>query len=76
MTIELLGPVAANGPVDGFDVRQVKRALNRLGYYQPYPKIGMTDVSDKAMFDAVKSFQKDNWIKFTDVLGDAYPILG
>lgn len=38
MNIKLSQPSAANMAVDDYDVRQVKKVLNRLGYYQPYKK--------------------------------------
>ena len=38
MKLELSKPFASNGAVDEFDVRQIKKALNRLGYYQPFEK--------------------------------------
>ena len=41
MKIELSQPFAANGKVDEFDVKQMKKTLNRLGYYQPYEKVGI-----------------------------------
>ena len=41
MKIELKLPFAANSSVDDFDVRQMKKALNRLGYYQPNEKTGI-----------------------------------
>lgn len=37
----------------------LKKALNRLGYYQPYEKVGITDIADAALFKALKVFQKD-----------------
>lgn len=36
MKIELSQPFAVNSKVDEFDVKQMKKVLNRLGYYQPY----------------------------------------
>ena len=46
MKIELSQPFASNGKVDEFDVKQMKKALNRLGYYQPYEKVGITGISN------------------------------
>ncbi len=65
MTIKLSKPFAANGKVDEFDVRQMKTALNRLGYYQPYEKVGITGIPDQAVFDALKAFQSDNDLQAT-----------
>ncbi|MFA5592715.1 MAG: peptidoglycan-binding protein [Micavibrio sp.] len=59
MKIELSQPFAANGKVDEFDVKQMKKALNRIGYYQPYEKVGITGIADMGVFDALKAFQKD-----------------
>lgn len=70
MTIKLSKPFAANGKVDEFDVRQVKKALNRLGYYHPYEKVGITSIPDAAVFDALKAFQKDQGLHPT---GEARP---
>lgn len=70
MKIELSQPFAANGKVDEFDVKQMKKALNRLGYYQPYEKVGITGISDMGIFDALKAFQKDHGLTAT---GSAKP---
>lgn len=70
MKIELSKPFAANSRVDEFDVRQIKKALNRLGYYTPYEKIGITDIPDQAIFDALKNFQRDHGLNPT---GSAKP---
>ncbi len=59
MKIKLNKPFAANSAVDEFDVKQIKKALNRLGYYQPYEKTGITGIPDAAVFSALKSFQQD-----------------
>ncbi len=60
MKIKLSRPFAANGKVDEFDVKQMKKALNRLGYYQPYEKTGITGIPDADVFAALKAFQKDH----------------
>jgi SPP1 gp7 family putative phage head morphogenesis protein len=65
MNIKLNKPFAANSAVDEFDVRQMKKALNRLGYYQPYEKTGITDIPDAGVFSALKSFQKDQGLQAT-----------
>lgn len=59
MEIKLSKPFAANSAVDEFDVRQIKKTLNRLGYYQPYEKTGITGIPDTGVFAALKTFQKD-----------------
>ena len=65
MKIKLSKPFAANSAVDEFDVRQIKKALNRLGYYQPYEKTGITGIPDAAVFEALKAFQKDQGLRPT-----------
>lgn len=70
MKIELSQPFVANGKVDEFDVKQMKKALNRLGYYQPYEKVGITGIADMGVFDALKTFQKDQGLLAT---GSAKP---
>ncbi|MDH5723697.1 MAG: phage minor head protein [Alphaproteobacteria bacterium] len=65
MNIKLNKPFAANSAVDEFDVKQVKKALNRLGYYQPYEKTGITGIPDADVFSALKSFQKDQGLQAT-----------
>ena len=59
MEIELSKPFAANSKVDEYDTRQIKKALNRLGYYFPYEKVGITGIPDNETFTALKSFQQD-----------------
>lgn len=65
MTIKLSKPFAPNSQVDEYDVRQIKKALNRLGYYQPYEKTGMTGIPDKEVFEGLKEFQKNNNLRPT-----------
>ena len=69
MTVTLNRPFAANGKADAFDVRLIKKALNHLGYYTPYEKVGITDIPDQAVFDALKKFQSDQGLC---AAGDAY----
>ncbi|NBX67055.1 MAG: hypothetical protein EBQ96_08680 [Proteobacteria bacterium] len=68
MTIKISQPVAANGAAQDFDVRQIKKALNRLGYYQPFEKTGITGIPDAPMFSALKAFQKDRGLNATGVV--------
>ncbi len=70
MKIELLQPFAANSKADEFDVKKMKKALNRLGYYQPFEGVGITGIADKEVFDALKAFQKDYGLTVT---GSAKP---
>lgn len=60
MPIRLCQPLAADSPADSYDVRQMKKALNQLGYYMPYAQTGITGIPDAAMFDALKTFQVDH----------------
>lgn len=57
MPVSLSKPVAANSAADPFDARQLKKALNRLGFYQPLATTGITGIPDRALFDALKKFQ-------------------
>jgi hypothetical protein len=65
MTIKLSKAFAANKPVSAADVYTVKHALNRLGYYMPNAKLGMTDIPDRAVFSSLKSFQKVSGLRST-----------
>lgn len=60
MQIQITGLLASNAPTNDNDVRQAKKALNKLGYYVPYNQIGITGLPDTALFTALKKFQKDN----------------
>jgi peptidoglycan hydrolase-like protein with peptidoglycan-binding domain len=65
MTIKISKPFSSNGQVDEYDVKQMKKVLNRLGYYQPYEKTGITGIPDAQVFAALKSFQKDQGLQAT-----------
>lgn len=56
MDIILNHPFTTNSQVDEGDVRRMKKALNRLGYYAPYEETGISGIPD----DALKKFQSDN----------------
>lgn len=58
MTFNLNKPVASDVATDEGDIRQLKVFLNRFGYYTPDKAIGMNGIPDRAMFEAVKVFQK------------------
>jgi len=49
-----------------FAVRELKRALNRLGWYMPDPRTGMNDDIDDNLKDAVYVFQRKATILFDD----------
>jgi peptidoglycan hydrolase-like protein with peptidoglycan-binding domain len=70
MPITLSKPFARNSNIEPHDVQQIKKALNRLGYYQPNEKIGIIDIADEAVFDALKAFQQDHALPVT---GSAKP---
>ncbi len=58
MIIKLEKPFAANSKVAEYDVRQMKKALNSLGYYQPYEKTGITGIPDKEIFEPSRNSKK------------------
>ncbi|GJL85583.1 MAG: hypothetical protein DHS20C02_13580 [Micavibrio sp.] len=65
MKIKLNKPFGSNSDVDEFDVKQIKKALNRLGYYMPFEKIGITGIPDAEVFTALKTFQSDQGLEPT-----------
>jgi peptidoglycan hydrolase-like protein with peptidoglycan-binding domain len=58
MKIVITNPLAPNSAAEPFDVLQLKKSLNRLGYYYPPKEIGITDIPDADLFTAIKNFQK------------------
>jgi peptidoglycan hydrolase-like protein with peptidoglycan-binding domain len=73
MILNLTHPFASNGKADATDVRAMKKALNRLGYYVPFDKVGITDIADAAVFAGLKNFQRDHGLPQTGAAkpGDA-----
>ena len=73
MTIDLKGPVAPNGAATMIDVRQIKKALNRLGYYTPFDTVGISGMPDQRLFSAIKNFQRDQGLPVSGQIkpGDA-----
>ncbi len=67
MPIVLSKPFTRNNNVDAYDVSQMKKALNRLGYYQPLETTGITPIPDAAVFDALKTFQIDYHLPTTGI---------
>jgi peptidoglycan hydrolase-like protein with peptidoglycan-binding domain len=65
MKIKLQKPFARNSKVEEYDVRQIKKALNRLGYYAPLESTGITGIPDAAVFQALKTFQQDQSLPAT-----------
>ena len=68
MKIKLSKPFAPDAKVDEFDVKQLKKALNRLGYYAPPEKAGIIGIPDRALFIAIKNFQTDQGLAPTGTL--------
>lgn len=50
----------------GPDIRALKIALNRLGYYTPAPDKGMDDDKDKQLLDAIYAYQRKSTVFFDD----------
>ena len=65
MEVALKKPVGKSSAED-YDVRQLKKVLNRLGLYTPNPKTGMTGIPDAALFNGLKNFQKQNDLRVTE----------
>ena len=68
MPISLKKSVSSNANTDSGDVRHLKQALNRLGYYMPDRRIGISDTADTKLISAVKAFQKDRDLKVDGTL--------
>lgn len=71
--IDLNKPFAANSAVDEGDVRPMKIALNRLGYYLPPKDFGATHIVDRDVFEGLKRFQKDHGLLATGVVKPGDP---
>ena len=65
--IEIKKTVGSDYRVALDDVYNVKSALNTLGYYKK-PEYGITPYPDEKMFNAIKSFQKDEDLKVDGVM--------
>jgi GH24 family phage-related lysozyme (muramidase) len=65
MTIKLSSAITNSGIIDEWDLRQLKKALNRLGYYQPDKENGITDNHDQKLFDALKAYQRTRKLPVT-----------
>jgi hypothetical protein len=50
-----------------YTVRQLKGALNQLGYYKPDPATGMTDEIDQGFKESVYAYQRKSTIFYDDV---------
>jgi SPP1 gp7 family putative phage head morphogenesis protein len=60
---DLEKPFTDGSSVKEEDARAMKIALNHLGYYTPNPKMGITAIPDRAVFTALKAFQKDHGLQ-------------
>ena len=49
------------------DILNVKRALNRMGFYD-VPDYGMTPYADRTMFDGIRRFQRANGLRVDGVM--------
>lgn len=63
--IILSATVASHDTSDEWDIKQLKKALNRLGYYIPKGETGITGEASAHMFDALKAFQHDQKLNAT-----------
>jgi|GEM_PF-6530952 len=54
------------------DAENTKRTLNQLGFYQA-PSWGLTRFADKALFDGLKAFQKENDLKTDGIMKPGGP---
>ncbi len=57
-----LGRVVSQTRARPADVLNVKRALNRMGFYD-VPDYGMTPYADRTMFDGIRRFQRANGLR-------------
>lgn len=60
---KLKEPMGSSYRVDPVDIKNTKRALNVLGYYNVPSHRGIDDWTDDAMFDGIRRFQKANGLK-------------
>lgn len=60
MKIDLDSELSIKNKNSSQDILKVKKALNRLGYYYPLESTGIVDIPDRALFNAIKRFQRAN----------------
>ncbi len=65
--------MGSNYTVDPGDIVNTKTALNQLGYYDVPPHRGIDDWTDDAMFNGIKTFQKDNALKVDGLMRPGGP---
>ncbi|MCC6598473.1 MAG: peptidoglycan-binding protein [Alphaproteobacteria bacterium] len=68
----LKGPIASNASTDLEDSAMIKMALTSLRYYDD-TETGLSPYGDRQLFQAVKSFQKDNGLKVDGVINPDGP---
>ncbi len=68
MQLKLKRRVSRDTNAEPNDVRALKKALNRLGYYTPPKKSGITKIADAAMLEALKKFQRDQKLKSDGII--------
>lgn len=58
--------LAPDSAADEDDVRRIKKALNRLGYYTPpSPDMGITGMTDNALFAGISAYQDSRGLPVT-----------
>lgn len=63
--IDLNQPLAPDSAADEYDVRRMKKALNRLGFYMPYHKAGITGITDDDVFAGIRAYQTSRGLRAT-----------
>jgi hypothetical protein len=63
--IDLNQPLAPDSAADEYDVRRMKKALNRLGFYMPYHKAGITGITDDDVFAGIRAYQTSRGLHAT-----------
>lgn len=65
--------MGTNYRADPGDIINMKKALNQVGYYDVPPHRGIDDWTDDAMFNGIRSFQKDNGLKVDGLMRPGGP---
>lgn len=65
--LKLDRPLAANAATDPNDVHDIKALLTDLGFYE-VPDWGVSGYPDRALFDAIRAYQKECGLKVDGVL--------
>ena len=68
MEIKLTRAFAPDRIANETDIRQLKKALNRIGYYQPLETIGIIGMPDRHLQSAIRTFQKDQGLPSTGTI--------